>query len=146
MLIRPFFLFFILINTFCFGQKFGWEGRTNGKEFLKIGFKNFELRYRTNNSENRLSFSQKIWKDKKVTLKIPLHYKFEKEITTLEPKLYFNFEKFKLWMQKEFWVNLNSLAAIGVESPFENYTFYVGWDTSETFRFGLSYKIKKQSK
>ena len=78
----------LLISSFNLNaQSIGWEGRTNGKEYLKIGFKGFELRHRTDESENRVTFSKKIWKDKKVSLKIPVHYKFEKEQPTIEPRI-----------------------------------------------------------
>lgn len=141
---RILFYILIIVSTFSYGQSIGWEGRTNEKEYIKIGFKGFELRHRTDEGENRLTYGKKIWKDKKVTLKIPIHYKFEKQITTLEPKVYLNFEKFKLWGQKEFWFDENYVAAFGIEAPYENYSFYAGWDTSETFRFGVSYKIKEK--
>ena len=65
---RIFFCLLITFSSFSFGQSIGWEGRTNAKEYLKIGFKGFELRHRTDEGENRLTYARKFFKDKKVSL------------------------------------------------------------------------------
>ena len=111
-----------------------------------IGFKGFELRHRTDEGENRLTYARKFFKDKKVSLKIPIHYKFEKEQPTLEPRVILNLEKFKIWAQKELWIEENYNAAFAIDYPHGDYSFRFGWDTSETFRFGISYKLKKKEK
>lgn len=140
------FLTSIIFSSFSFGQSIGWEGRTNAKEYLNIGFKGFELRHRTDEGENRLTYARKFFKDKKVSLKIPIHYKFEKEQPTLEPRVILNLEKFKIWAQKELWIEENYNAAFAIDYPHGDYSFRFGWDTSETFRFGISYKLKKKEK
>jgi len=79
-------------------------------------------------------------------LKIPIHYRFEKEFTTIEPRVILNLEKFKIWIQKELWIDKNYNAAFAIDYPYGDYSFYFGWDTSETFRFGINYKLKKKKK
>ncbi len=143
---RIFFCLLITFSSFSFGQSISWEGRTNGTEYLKIDFKGFELRHRTDEGENRLTYAIKFFKDKKVSLKIPIHYKFEKEQPTLEPRVILNLEKFKIWAQKELWIEENYNAAFAIDYPHGDYSFRFGWDTSETFRFGISYKLKKKEK
>ena len=63
------YLLLMIISSFSFGQSIGWEGRTNTKEYLKIGFKGFELRHRADEGENRLTYARKFFKDKKSVFK-----------------------------------------------------------------------------
>jgi len=123
-------------------QSIGWEGRTNGKEYFKFNLKGFELRHRILGNENRITYAKKFFKNKKVSLKIPVHYKFEKEIPSLEPRLILNLNEFKIWIQKEIWIKKNYNAAIAIDYPFKHYSFRIGWDTSDSFRFGFNYKLK----
>ncbi len=83
LLIILIFLNFYNLN----GQSIGWEVRTNNKEYLKVGIGDFALRHRTDESENRVTFSKSIWKDKKVSLKLPIHYKIEKELPPFQPRI-----------------------------------------------------------
>jgi len=124
------------------GQSIGWEVRTNNKEYLKVGIGDFALRHRTDESENRVTFSKSVWKDKKVSLKIPIHYKIEKEIPSFQPRITYKMSDIKLWVQTEFWFDESYETAFVIEKPYNKYSFLVGWDTSDTFRFGLSYKLK----
>ena len=124
------------------GQSIGWEVRTNNKEYLKVGIGDFALRHRTDESENRVTFSKSVWKDKKVSLNIPIHYKIEKEIPSFQPRITYKMSDIKLWVQTEFWFDESYETAFVIEKPYNKYSFLAGWDTSDTFRFGLSYKLK----
>ena len=124
------------------GQSIGWEVRTNNKEYLKVGIGDFALRHRTDESENRVTFSKSVWKDKKVSLKIPIHYKIEKEIPSFQPRITYKMSDIKLWVQTEFWFDESYETAFVIEKPYNKYSFLAGWDTSDAFRFGLSYKLK----
>ena len=116
--------------------------RTNGKSYIAVTFKGFELRHRSDDLENRFTYRHNFWKEtSNLYLSIPLHYKIEKNEPTLEPRLLYKFPKFKLWIQKEFWFNSNKNAAIAIDYPYKDFTYRVGWDTSNTFRFRLKYKF-----
>ena len=138
LLIILIFLNFYNLN----GQSIGWEVRTNNKEYLKVGIGDFALRHRTDESENRVTFSKSIWKDKKVSLKLPIHYKIEKELPSFQPRITYKMSNLKLWAQTEFWFDQSYETAFAIEKPYNKYSFLAGWDTSDTFRFGFSYKLK----
>jgi len=126
----------LLFTNLAFGQnKMGYEMRTNGKSYLAIQHKGFELRHRTDLKENRFTYRHNFKVDKHIDLSVPLHYKVEKEEPTLEPRLVYKFDKFKVWVQKEFnhirWCN----TAIAIDIPKGNVTYRIGWDDSNTFRF-----------
>ena len=80
-------IIFLIVYNNLNAQKIGWEVRTNNKEYLKASIGDFALRHRTDESENRVTFSKSIWKDKKVSLKLPIHYKIEKELPSLQPRI-----------------------------------------------------------
>jgi len=82
-----------------------------------------------------------LWKEKRFTLRLPLYYKFEKRQPTFEPRLYYNFKKFKIWTQTEFAIDERKNTAFAIDIPYENYSFRFGWDTSDTFRFAISVKL-----
>ena len=77
----------------------------------------------------------------KLYLSIPLHYKIEKSEPTLKPALIYQFPKFNLLIQKEFWYKSSKNATIAIDYLYKAVTFRVGWDTSDTFRFRLEYKF-----
>jgi hypothetical protein len=70
-----------------------------------------------------------------------LHYKIEKDQATIEPKLIYQFKKFNLWVQKEFNHKENMNTAFGVDLPVKDFTYRVGWDSSNTIRFRLMKKF-----
>lgn len=78
-----------------------------------------------------------------MVISIPLHHKLEKSQTTLEPRLIINFEKYKLWVQKEFWFNEPMNTAFAIDYKIKKITYRFGWDNSNTFRFRLKYKFGK---
>ena len=132
----------IIVTQTVLSQSVGYEMRTNNKSYIAVTFKGFELRHRSDDSENRFTYRHNLWKDSsKLYLSVPLHYKIEKNESTLEPRLIYTFPKFKLWIQKEFWYNSNKNGAIAIDYPYKEYTYRVGWDTSNTFRFRLKYKL-----
>lgn len=132
----------ILFSQSLLSQSMGYEMRTNGKSYIAVTFKGFELRHRSDDLENRFTYRHNFWKEtSNLYLSIPLHYKIEKNEPTLEPRLLYKFPKFKLWIQKEFWFNSNKNAAIAIDYPYKDFTYRVGWDTSNTFRFRLKYKF-----
>lgn len=132
----------ILFTQSVLSQSVGYEMRTNGKSYIAVTFKGFELRHRSDDLENRFTYRHNFWKEtSNLYLSVPLHYKIEKNEPTLEPRLLYKFPKFKLWIQKEFWFNLNKNAAIAIDYPYKDFTYRVGWDTSNTFRFRLKYKF-----
>jgi hypothetical protein len=135
------FIVMVIMSITVFSQSVGYETRTNESEYLKIGFKSFELRHKTNNLENRLTYSKKIWKDRKLTLRLPLHYKFESELMSFEPRLYLNLNGFQLWSQTEFTKDERLNTAFAIDIPYNKYKFRFGWDTSDTFRFGVGLKL-----
>ena len=120
----------------------GYEMRTNGKSYLSLSYKGITLRHRSDKLENRITYKRNFFKDSsKLYLSIPLHYKVEDDQLSLEPSLTYRFPKFSLLIQKEFWYKLNEDAAIVLDYPYKDFTFRVGWDTSDTFRFRLKYKF-----
>ena len=132
----------ILFSQSLLSQSMGYEMRTNGKSYIAVTFKGFELRHRSDDLENRFTYRHNFWKEtSNLYLSVPLHYKIEKNEPTLEPRLLYKFPKFKLWIQKEFWFNSNKNAAIAIDYPYKDFTYRVGWDTSNTFRFRLKYKL-----
>jgi len=132
----------ILVTQTVLPQSVGYEMRTNNRSYIAVTLKGFELRHRSDDSENRFTYRHNLWKDSsKLYLSVPLHYKIEKNEPTLEPRLVYKFPTFKLWIQKEFWYNSNKNGAIAIDYPYKEYTYRVGWDTSNTFRFRLKYKL-----
>ena len=132
----------ILFSQSLLSQSMGYEMRTNGKSYIAVTFKGFELRHRSDDLENRFTYRHNFWKEtSNLYLSVPLHYKIEKNEPTLEPRLLYKFPKFKLWIQEEFWFNSNKNAAIAIDYPYKDFTYRVGWDTSNTFRFRLKYKF-----
>lgn len=125
-----------------FGQSIGWEVRTNNKEYIKASIGDFALRHRTDESENRVTFSKNFWKDKKISLTIPFHYKIEKKTPSFQPRATYKMTDLKFWVQTEFWFGENYETVFAIEKPYNKFSFFAGWDTSDAFRFGLSYKLK----
>ena len=134
-------LLMLFITQSVLSQSVGYEMRTNDKSYIAVTYKGFELRHRSDDLENRFTYRHNLWKSSsKLYLSIPLHYKIEKNEPTLEPRLIYKFPKFKLWVQKEFWYNSNKNGAIAIDYPYKDFTYRVGWDTSNTVRFRLKYK------
>ena len=132
----------IIFSTYTYSQSIGYEMRTNNKSYLSVTYKGLELRHRVDDLENRITYRHDFWKEtSKLYLSLPLHYKIEKNKPTLEPRLIYKFPKFKLWVQQEFWYDGRDNAAIAIDYPYKNFTYRVGWDTSNTFRFRLKYKL-----
>jgi len=132
----------MLFTQSLLSQSIGYEMRTNNKSYIAVTYKGFELRHRSDDLENRFTYRHNFWKKtSKLYLSVPLHYKIEKNKPTLEPRLLYKFPKFKLWIQKEFWYNANENGAIAIDYPYKNFTYRVGWDTSNTIRFRLKYKF-----
>tara|TARA_B110000503_G_scaffold142695_1_gene240398 strand:+ start:4838 stop:5263 length:426 start_codon:yes stop_codon:yes gene_type:complete len=135
-------VFFIILSESVLSQTVGYEMRTNEKSYISVTYQGFELRHRTDLEENRFTYRHNFWKEtSNLYLSVPLHYKIEKHLPTLEPRLIYKFPKFKLWIQKEFWYNANENTAIAIDYPYKNFTYRVGWDTSNTFRFRLNVKF-----
>ena len=141
----------ITLSLFCvnltFAQKLGYELRTNGKSYITISHKihdkgGLELRHKTNLGENRFTYRHNFnLGESPMIFSVPLHYKVEKNEPTWEPRFIYKFEKFKLWAQQEFWFDEIYNLAIATDIPYKNYTYRVGWDTSNTIRFRFSIKI-----
>lgn len=152
-MMKKFLFVFLLSISIAFSQtneskqtkslsSIGYEMRTNGKSYLSLSYKAITLRHRSDKLENRITYKHNFIKDSsKLYLSIPLHYKVEEDQLSLEPALTYRFPKFSLLVQKEFWYKLNEDAAIVLDYPYKDFTFRVGWDTSETFRFRLKYKF-----
>jgi hypothetical protein len=120
----------------------GYEMRTNGKSYLSLSYKRITLRHRSDKLENRITYTHSFFKDvSKLYLSVPLHYKIEADRISLEPGLLYKFPNFTLKVQKEFWYKLNENTAILLDLPYKDFTYRVGWDTSNTFRFRLKYKF-----
>lgn len=134
-------LILLLITSSTYSQKIGYEFRTNGKSYLSTSYAGFEIRHRTDREENRFTYRYKMPVSKKLTLSIPLHYKVEKDQATLEPRLMYNLEKVSLWAQKEFNHEENMNAAFGIDIPVKDFTYRVGWDSSNTVRVRLAKKF-----
>ena len=125
-------------------QKVGYEIRTNGKSYLTVSQKvlgnSLELRHRSDLKENRVTYRHNlsINDSSKWVLSIPLHYKIENKEPTLEPRLIYKFDKFKLWVQHEFNHKESMNTAFAVDVKVGNLYYRVGWDTSNTIRFRIS--------
>ena len=144
----------ILTLRVCFSlnlkaQKVGYEIRTNERSYLTVSQKVFgnslELRHRFDLKENRETYRHNfsIIDSSKWVLSIPLHYKIESEVPTLEPRLIYNFSKFKLWVQHEFNHKESMNTAIAVDVKVDKLYYRIGWDTSNTVRFRISIKIER---
>ena len=59
---KPLIIILLINYNNLYGQSIGWEVRTNNKEYLKASIGDFALRHRTDESENRVTFSKKIVK------------------------------------------------------------------------------------
>ena len=131
----------------CHSQKIGYELRTNNKSYLTISHKihnkgGLELRHKTDLGENRFTYRHNFkLGESPMVFSVPLHYKVEKNEPTWEPRFIYNFKKFKLWAQQEFWFDEIYNLAIATDIPYKNYVYRVGWDTSNTIRFRISIKI-----
>ena len=134
-------LILIFVTTTTYSQKISYEFRTNGKAYISTSYAGFEIRHRTDRKENRLTYSNKLSVSKKLAFTLPLHYKIEKDQATIEPKLIYQFKKFNLWVQKEFNHKENMNTAFGVDLPVKDFTYRVGWDSSNTIRFRLMKKF-----
>jgi hypothetical protein len=137
-----FFGLFFLTSLLC-AQSVGFEARTNGNSYFSFFYKGFESRHRTRLDENRFTYRLNLTVNQRMVISIPLHHKLEKSQTTLEPRLIINFEKYKLWVQKEFWFNEPMNTAFAIDYKIKKITYRFGWDTSNTFRCRLKYKFGK---
>jgi hypothetical protein len=128
-------------------QKVGYEIRANGKSYLTVSQKvlgnSLELRHRSDLKENRVTYRHNlsINDSSKWVLSIPLHYKIENKEPTLEPRLIYKFDKFKLWVQYEFNHKESMNTAFAVDVKVGNLYYRIGWDTSNTIRFRISLLI-----
>ena len=119
----------------------GYELRTNNKSYIAFAYKGLELRHRTDLKENRFTYRHNMEVGKKVVFSLPLHYKVEKNQPTLEPRLVYKFEKFKVWVQKEFNHKEIMNTAIAVDIPTKQFEYRFGWDDSKTIRFRIMRKF-----
>ena len=131
----------IITTSTTYSQKIGYEFRTNGKAYLSTSYAGFEIRHRTDKEENRFTYRYKMPVSEKLTLSLPLHYKIEKDQATIEPRLMYKLERVSLWVQKEFNHEENMNAAFGVDIPVKDFTYRVGWDSSNTVRVRLAKKF-----
>ena len=131
----------IITTSTTYSQKIGYEFRTNGKAYISTSYAGFEIRHRTDKEENRFTYRYKMPVSEKLTLSLPLHYKIEKDQATIEPRLMYKLEKVSLWVQKEFNHEENMNAAFGVDIPVKDFTYRVGWDSSNTVRVRLAKKF-----
>jgi len=131
----------IITTSTTYSQKIGYEFRTNGKAYLSTSYAGFEIRHRTDKEENRFTYRYKMPVSEKLTLSLPLHYKIEKDQATIEPRLMYKLEKVSLWLQKEFNHEENMNAAFGLDIPVKDFTYRVGWDSSNTVRVRLAKKF-----
>jgi len=122
-------------------QRIGYEMRTNGKSYLYSDYKNFELRHRTDSKENRITYRQNIKLDNHITLSIPLHYKIENNLPTLEPRFVYKQNNTSVWVQQEFGTDRLYNFAVAVDIKDNNVYYRVGWDSSNTVRFRVLIKI-----
>ena len=136
---------FIFISAFSYSQNFGYESRSNDIELLYLGYKNFQYRRQINKLENRISLVKDLFNKNgiNVSVRIPLHYRFEKKLLTIEPRVIYDFKEFKLWAQKEFSINRGYLSAFAIDMSYKSHSFIFGWDTSKTIRAAFMYRIKK---
>ena len=131
----------IITTSTTYSKKIGYEFRTNGKAYLSTSYAGFEIRHRTDKEENRFTYRYKMPVFEKLTLSLPLHYKVEKDQATIEPRLMYKLEKVSLWVQKEFNHEENMNAAFGIDIPVKDFTYRVGWDSSNTVRVRLAKKF-----
>ena len=131
----------IITTSTTYSQKIGYEFRTNGKAYLSTSYAGFEIRHRTDKEENRFTYRYKMPVSEKLTLSLPLHYKIEKDQATIEPRLMYKLEKVSLLVQKEFNHEENINAAFGLDIPVKDFTYRVGWDSSNTVRVRLAKKF-----
>jgi len=131
----------IITTSTTYSQKIGYEFRTNGKAYLSTSYAGFEIRHRTDKEENRFTYRYKMPVSEKLTLSLPLHYKIEKDQATIEPRLMYKLERVSLWVQKEFNHEENMNAAFGLDIPVKDFTYRVGWDSSNTVRVRLAKKF-----
>ena len=131
----------IITTSTTYSQKIGYEFRTNGKAYLSTSYAGFEIRHRTDKEENRFTYRYKMPVSEKLTLSLPLHYKIEKDQATIEPRLMYKLEKVSLWVQKEFNHEEHMNAAFGLDIPVKDFTYRVGWDSSNTVRVRLAKKF-----
>jgi len=122
-------------------QRIGYEMRTNGKSYLYSDYKNFELRHKTDSKENRITYRQNIKLDNHITLSIPLHYKIENNLPTLEPRFVYKQNNTSVWVQQEFGTDRLYNFAVAVDIKDNNVYYRVGWDSSNTVRFRVLIKI-----
>ena len=134
-------LILIFVTTTTYSQKISYEFRKNGKAYISTSYAGFEIRHRTDKEENRFTYRYKMPVSEKLTLSLPLHYKIEKDQATIEPRLMYKLEKVSLWVQKEFNHEENMNAAFGLDIPVKDFTYRVGWDSSNTIRFRLMKKF-----
>ena len=131
----------IITTSTTYSQKIGYEFRTNGKAYLSTSYAGFEIRHRTDKEENRFTYRYKMPVSENLTLSLPLHYKIEKDQATIEPRLMYKLERVSLWVQKEFNHEENMNAAFGLDIPVKDFTYRVGWDSSNTVRVRLAKKF-----
>ncbi len=139
----------LLFSCSLLSQKIGYEMRTNGKSYITFSHKitekgGLELRHKTKLDENRVTYRHNFnFTESPIIFSVPLHYKIENNQPTFEPRLIYKFEKFKLWVQQEFWYDKLYNLAVAVDIPYKNnkFTYRIGWDNSKTIRFRFSIKI-----
>ena len=152
-------LFVILLLSLCslsvMGQKVGYEARTNGRSYLtmslnvKDAFKsevnspfNVEWRHRVDLLENRVTLRHKLPLWNHFILSVPFHHKIEKGETTLEPRFIWKAGKnINFWTQHEFNHLEQKNTAFATDLAVNRFLLRAGWDTSDTWRFRISYKF-----
>ena len=122
-------------------QKVGYEMRTNERSYFCASYDHFELRHRTDLKENRVTYRHKTNLTEHFILSIPLHYKIECHIPTLEPRFIYKWDNKALWIQQEFGLNEWYNYAVALDFNKGNYYYRVGWDNSNTYRFRVSIKL-----
>jgi len=136
------FLLLLFTAKVSFSQSIGYEMRSNGRSYVMVGYDHFELRHRTDLSENRITYRYNLnFNHDKMCLSVPLHYKIEKNHPTLEPRLVYKMKNCSVWVQQEFDLNELDNLAVAVDVPYKNYRFRAGWDTSKTIRFRFLIKL-----
>lgn len=135
-------------------QKVGYEARTNGRSYLTMSlngdkiFENFdkpfniEWRHRVDLLENRVTLRHKQRIGDKFVLSVPLHHKIEKNEPTLEPRFIWKAtDRIKLWTQQEWSATERKNLAIATDIAADKFSLRAGWDTSDTWRFRISFKF-----
>ena len=139
----------------CHAQKVGYEARTNGRSYLtmSLNFKdtfkplenspfNVEWRHRVDLMENRVTLRHKLPIGNKFVLSTPLHHKIEKAEPTLEPRFIWKAGKnVNLWVQSERSYKEQKNTAFATDIAVDKFLLRAGWDTSNTWRFRISYKF-----